>query len=65
MRESFAARYLQAGGDLTTLWEVLGQKESGTFEHFVRMHDEAVDDHKQRSLERAIDGEPLADEGTR
>jgi hypothetical protein len=64
LRESFAARYLQAGGDLTTLWEVLGQKESGIFEHCVRMHDEAVDDHKQRSVERVIDGEPLADEIT-
>ncbi len=65
LRESFAARYLQAGGDLTTLWELLGQKESGTFEHCVRMCDEAVDDQMQRSLERAIDSEPLADEGTR
>jgi len=65
LRESFAARYLQAGGDLGTLWELLGQKESGTFEHSVRMRHEGVDNEKQRSVERVIDGEPLAGEVTR
>ncbi|GHO96466.1 hypothetical protein KSF_065140 [Reticulibacter mediterranei] len=28
LRESFAMRYLQTGGDLDALWELLGQKES-------------------------------------
>lgn len=65
LRESFAARYLQAGGDLGTLWELLGQKESSTFEHFVRMRDEGVDNEKQRSVQRVIDGELLAGEVTR
>ncbi len=31
LRESFALRYLQAGGDLGTLREVLRQKESASF----------------------------------
>ncbi len=50
LRESFAVRYLQAGGDLCTLWEMLGQKESGSFEHSVRLSDEGMDN--QRAGER-------------
>jgi len=40
LRESFAVRYLQTGGDLGTLWEVLGQKESASFEHCLRRSDQ-------------------------
>jgi len=32
LRESFATRYLQAGGELGMLWELLGQKEGRALE---------------------------------
>jgi len=50
LRESFAMRYLQAGGDLCTLWELLGQKKSASFKHSLRMSDEGMDN--QRAGER-------------
>ncbi len=40
VRKNFAVRYLQTGGDLCTLWELLGQKESGFFERCSRMSHE-------------------------
>lgn len=42
-RENFAMRYLQAGGDLSTLWELLGQKESTSFHLYLQMSNERVE----------------------
>ena len=50
LRESFAVRYLRAGGDLCTQWELLGQKKSASFKHSLRMSDEGMDN--QRAGER-------------
>lgn len=48
LRESFAMRYLQAGGDLSTLWELLGQKESASFHLYVPRSDEKMAHEKQK-----------------
>jgi len=48
LRESFAMRYLQTGGDLCTLWELLGQKESASFQHHLQMSDEGMANEKQK-----------------
>ena len=48
LRESFAVRYLQAGGDLGTLWELLGQKESASFKHSLRLSDEGMANEKRK-----------------
>jgi site-specific recombinase XerD len=37
LRDSFAVRYVQAGGDLCTLRELLGQQESTTVKRYLRM----------------------------
>jgi site-specific recombinase XerC len=37
LRDSFAVRYLQAGGDLFTLRELLGQEESARVKRSLRM----------------------------
>lgn len=48
LRESFAMRYLQAGGDLCTLWELLGQKENASFKHSLRRSDEVMANEKRK-----------------
>src|SRR6266487_2637683 len=50
LRKNFAVRYLQTGGDLCTLWELLGQKESGSFELCLRMSHEGVDNQRAREI---------------
>lgn len=42
LRENFAMRYLRTGGDLDTLGELLGQKESALFQHYVQMSEEGM-----------------------
>lgn len=37
LRENFAMRYLQTGGDLCTLWDLLGQKKSTSFQRYLQM----------------------------
>jgi len=61
LRESFAVRYLQAGGDLCTLWELLGQKKSASFKHSLRMSDEIGRSHMERNAsgEHSSFGEPI------
>jgi integrase/recombinase XerD len=48
VRESFAMRYLQTGGDLDALWALLGQKESGSFRHYLQMSDEGMANEKRK-----------------
>ena len=50
LRENFAMRYLQTGGGLGTLRELLGQKESGSFQHYVQMGNEGKANEKTSSL---------------
>jgi site-specific recombinase XerD len=40
LRDQFAVRYLQAGGDLFTLREWLGQEESMVIKRFLRMRED-------------------------
>lgn len=51
LRQNFAARYLQAGGDLGTLWEVLGQRESASFQHAL-----GLETKEGNSIEQGRDG---------
>ena len=48
LRQSFAMRYLQTGGSLCTLWQLLGQKEIGTFQHYVRTGEEGKANEKRK-----------------
>ena len=48
LRESFAVRYLQAGGDLCTLRELLGQEESAAVKGSLYMSDEVMASEKQK-----------------
>lgn len=48
LREGFAMRYLQAGGDLRTLWKLLGQKESSSFQHYLQISNERKANEKQK-----------------
>jgi site-specific recombinase XerD len=50
LRKNFAVRYLQTGGDLCTLWELLGQKESGSFECYSRRIHEEVDNQRAKEI---------------
>jgi len=43
LRESFAVRYLQAGGDLFILRELLGQEESAVVKRALRMSEEGIE----------------------
>jgi site-specific recombinase XerD len=40
LRESFAVRYLRAGGEREALRELLGQEESASFQRYLQMSDE-------------------------
>jgi integrase/recombinase XerD len=57
LRESFAVRYLQAGGDRCMLQELLGQHERATVKCSVRMSDEAMDNQWAGSVQKIVDGE--------
>jgi site-specific recombinase XerD len=48
LREGFALRYLRAGGDHYALWELLGQKESASFQHYLQMSDEGMTNEKRK-----------------
>jgi site-specific recombinase XerD len=48
LRENFAMRYLQTGGDLRALWELLGQKESTSFQHYLQTSDEGKANEKRK-----------------
>ena len=42
VRSSFAVRYLQAGGDVFTLQDLLGHQESAAVKRFLRISDEGT-----------------------
>lgn len=46
LRESFAVRYLQAGGDLFTLRELLGQEEGARVKRYLRMSEEVMENER-------------------
>lgn len=48
LRESFAVRYLRAGGDLCALRELLGQKKSASVNYSQRMSDEVMENEKRK-----------------
>jgi site-specific recombinase XerD len=48
LRDSFAVRYLQAGGDLFTLRELLGQEESARVKRALHMSKEVMEDQKHK-----------------
>lgn len=48
LRDSFAVRYLQAGGDLFTLRELLGQEESARVKRSLRMSEEVIKNEKRK-----------------
>jgi hypothetical protein len=48
LRKNFAVRYLQTGGDLCTLWELLGQKESGLFERLFQVFGEGAPEEQMK-----------------
>ncbi len=48
LRDTFAVRYLQAGGDLFALRELLGQQESATVKRFLRINEEVSGNEKRK-----------------
>jgi site-specific recombinase XerD len=48
LRDTFAVRYLQAGGDLCTLLELLGQEESAVVKCYLRMSNEVMANEKRK-----------------
>ena len=52
VRDSFAVRYLQAGEDVFILRDLLGQQESATVKHFLRMsNEETKNDRRKQYVE--------------
>ncbi len=49
VRDSFAVRYLQAGGDVFTLRDLLGHQESAIVKHFLRMSNERTKNEKPKA----------------
>jgi integrase/recombinase XerD len=47
LRDSFAVRYLQAGGDLFTLRELLGQEESAVVKRSLQIHEKVFGERKE------------------
>lgn len=51
VRDSFAARYLQAGGDVFTLRDLLGYQESVAVKRFLRMSNKETKNDKREACE--------------
>ena len=51
VRDSFAVRYLQAGGDVFTLRDLLGHQESAVVKRYLRMSDGGGKKHIQKEGE--------------
>ena len=49
VRGSFAVRYVQAGGDVFTLRDLLGYQESVVVKHFLRMSNERTKNEKRKA----------------
>ncbi len=65
VRDSFVVRYLQAGGDVFMLWDLLGQQESAVVKRYLRMNDGGSKKHIQKEEGRRNPDDVVEDEERR